>query len=95
MSGPSGVIPTGLWEGSRWHAARVARREIAALRAQGIPVVAFHPDREVQEAMGDDFMCRDRVEDIVQQAFLATGRHAAMPRVRDALEPLRRSSRAA
>jgi NTE family protein len=68
----------------------VARREIAALRAQGIPVVAFHPDREVQEAMGNDFMSRDRVEDIVQQAFLATGRHAAMPRVHDALDVLRR-----
>lgn len=85
MSGPSGVVPKGLWEGSRWHAGRVARREIAALRAQGIPVVAFHPDREVQEAMGNDFMSRDRVEDIVQQAFLATGRHAAMPRIRERL----------
>jgi len=90
MSGPSGVVPRGLWEGSRWHAARVARREIAALRAQGTPVVAFHPDREVQEAMGNDFMSRDRVEEIVQQAFLATGRHAAMPRVHEALGVLRR-----
>ncbi|HEX4976480.1 MAG TPA: patatin-like phospholipase family protein [Nocardioides sp.] len=90
MSGPSGVVPRDFWEGSRWHAARTARREIAALRAQGIPVVAFHPDREVQEAMGNDFMSRDTVEDIVQQAFLATGRHAAMPRVREALGVLRR-----
>lgn len=90
MSGPSCAVPTSLWEGSRWHAARVARREIAALRAQGIPVVAFHPDREVQEAMGNDFMSRDCVEDVVQQAFLATGRHAAVPRVREALGALRR-----
>ena len=94
MSGPSGAVPVGLWEGSRWHAARVARREIAALRGQGIPVVAFHPDREVQEAMGNDFMSRDRVEDIVAQAFLATGRHAAMPRVREALSVLRAPVRA-
>lgn len=95
MSGPSNRVPRGLLEGSRWHAARVARREIAALRAQGVPVVAFHPDREVQEAMGDDFMCRDRVEDIVQQAFLATGRRAAQPRVRETLGPLRQRRSAA
>lgn len=95
MSGPSGVVPRGFWEGSRWHAARIARREIAALRDQGIPVVAFHPDREVQEAMGDDFMSRDRVEEIVQQAFLATGRRASTPRVREVLDVLRRRRTAA
>jgi NTE family protein len=88
MSGPSGVVPTDLWSGSRWHSARLVRREIGALRRAGTPVVAFHPDRDVQDAMGNDFMARDRVEDIVQQAFLATGVQAARERTRQQLARL-------
>ena len=76
MSGPSG-LPTDVYAGSRWHSARVAKREVAALRASGTNVVVLRPDRTVQEAMGNDFMARDRVGDIVQQAFLATGAYAA------------------
>ena len=51
-------------------------------------MVAFHPDRDVQDAMGNNFMARDRVEDIVQQAFLATGVQAARERTRQQLARL-------
>jgi NTE family protein len=40
--------------------------------------------------MGNDFMARDRVDEIVQQAFLAAGAHAARLGIRAALAPLRR-----
>jgi NTE family protein len=95
MSGPSGIVPTDLYSGSRWHAGRLARREIAALRRNGTPVVAFHPDRDVQAAMGNDFMARDRVDEIVQQAFLTTGVQASRPGRRHLLEQLGTRRRAA
>jgi len=89
MSGPFGLVPTDVYAASRWHAARLARREVDALRSSGIPVVVFRPGPEEQEAMGNDFMARDRVDEIVQQSFLASGAHAARPDIRAALAPLR------
>jgi len=91
MSGPGPRLPTNLSEALRWHAARMVRREVAALRAHGTPVVVFRPGREEQAVMGDDFMSRERVDKIVQQAFLAAGRYAASrPEVRDLVTLARR-----
>ncbi|MGZ4495799.1 MAG: patatin-like phospholipase family protein, partial [Nocardioides sp.] len=87
MSGPAGP-PTDVYEASRWHAARVARREVRALREAGAAVVVFRPGRFEQEVMGNDFMARDRVDEIVQQAFLGTGGFASRPEVRALLAPL-------
>ena len=74
----------------------MARREVAALRASGTDVVVLRPDQEVQEAMGNDFMARDRVKEIVQQAFLSTGayaaRHPETLRLLGALSQRRRTS---
>ena len=80
MSGPVGV-PTDLYGASRRHAARTAAREVRALRGRGIPVVVFRPDADVLAAMGDDFMARTRVDEIVQQSFLSAGAYAATPAV--------------
>ena len=44
MSGPA-RLPTDLYGASRWHAARVARREVKALRERGTAVVVFRPGR--------------------------------------------------
>ncbi len=88
MSGPGGPA-TDPFRAARWHSARVARREVRALRAAGTPVVVFRPGSEEQEAMGNDFMARERVDEIVQQAFLSSGAYAARPEVRAALAPLR------
>ena len=91
MSGPTPRMPTNLSEGIRWHAARMIRREVAALRASGAAVIVFRPGPEEQEVMGDDFMSRARVDKIVQGAFLAAGRHAATrPDVRELLSSLGR-----
>jgi NTE family protein len=81
MSGPA-RLPTDLYGASRWHAARVARREVKALRESGTAVVVFRPGRAEQEAIGNNFMARDRVAQIVQEAFLGAGSIAAKPEIR-------------
>lgn len=81
MSGPVRP-PTDLYGASRWHAGRVARREVKALRESGTAVVVFRPGPAEQEAIGNDFMARDRVDQIVQQAFLGAGSFAARPGIR-------------
>ena len=81
MSGPA-RLPTDLYGASRWHAARVARREVKALRESGTAVVVFRPGRAEQEAIGNNFMARDRVDQIVQEAFLGAGSIAAKPEIR-------------
>jgi NTE family protein len=89
MSGPPGAL-TDIYAAARWHAARVARREVQALRREGTRVVVFRPGRVEQQIMGNDFMDRDRVDQIVQASFLGAGAHtAADPDVRQALEVLR------
>lgn len=90
MSGPT-TLPHDLYGASRWHSARLAAREVRALRAEGTEVVTFRPGRAEQAVMGNDFMSADRVEKIVQEAFLAGGSHAATTGLPDAL----RASRAA
>ncbi|HEU4545419.1 MAG TPA: patatin-like phospholipase family protein, partial [Microlunatus sp.] len=76
MSGHTSV-PTDLYGASRWHSARLAAREVRELRRRGTPVVVFRPGRAEQEAMVNDFLSAARVDQIVQEAFLATGPRAA------------------
>jgi NTE family protein len=84
MSGPSGV-PLDMYGASRWHAGRLARREVNALRSRGADVVVFRPGHAEHEAMGNDLMARDRVDQVVQQAFIGSGAYAARPKVRELL----------
>ena len=84
MSGPAG-LPMDLYGASRWHASRVARSEVRALRERGTAVVVFRPGAAEQAAMGNDFLARDRIDEIVQQAFLDAGSYAARPRTREVL----------
>ncbi len=84
MSGPAN-LPTDLYSLSRGHAARVARRETKALRDSGTGVIVFRPGRTELEAMGNDFMARDRVDEIVQESFLGAGSYAARPDIRKLL----------
>jgi NTE family protein len=93
MSGPPGVLPS-IYAASRWNAARTLRWETKALERSGIPVVAFSPGRKEQAVMGDDFMARDGVNDIVLESFLAAGAHMTDPRVRRVLGALHGSSTA-
>ncbi len=84
MSGPSG-LPTDPYGTSRWHATRLARREVKSLREEGTSVVVFRPGEEEQRAMGNDFMAGERVDQIVQAAFLEAGAYAAKPEIREIL----------
>src|SRR6476469_4637634 len=84
MSGPPRLV-TDLYGVSRRHAARVARREALALRESGTAVVVFRPGQAELAAMGNDFMARDRVHEIVQESFLGAGAYAARAEVRETL----------
>jgi NTE family protein len=84
MSGPTG-LPADLYGASRWHAGTVARREVRALRESGAAVVVFRPGPAEQQTMGNDMMARDRVDQVVQQAFLDAGSYAARPEIREVL----------
>jgi NTE family protein len=88
MSGPTPRIPTGLYGASRWHASRLVRSEVKALRAGGTAVVVFRPGAEEQAVMGNDFLSRDRVDEIVRRAFFAAGAYAARPEIRQRLSLL-------
>lgn len=90
MSGPAGVRP-GLYAASRRHAARLLHREVKALNAAGTRTLVFAPGPAEQAVMGNDFMARHRLDEVIQQSFLAAGAHAAAPQVRDALRALARS----
>jgi NTE family protein len=93
MSGPTGSL-TDLYAGSRWHSGRLAAREVDALRRRGTPVVVFRPGRAEQEAMGNDFMARDRVHEIVQQSFFGVGAQSlARPEMRETLATVLGSER--
>jgi len=48
-------------------------------------VVVFRPGPAEQQAMGNDLMARDRIDQIVQQAFLDAGSYAARPEIREVL----------
>jgi len=87
MSGPVGALKD-IYAASRWRAARVVRREVQALRKSGVNVVVFRPGRSEQEVMGNDFMARGRVEEILQESFLAAGANTAKPEVREVLSVL-------
>ena len=79
--------------GRNFQGCRTAR-EVEALRRNGTPVVVFRPGKAEQEAMGNDFMARDRVHEIVQQSFFGVGaQSAARPEMRSTLATLLGSER--
>jgi NTE family protein len=84
MSGPA-ALPYDLYGASRLHSARLAAREVKTLRDRGTTVVVFRPGKAEQAAMGNDFLAADRVSEIVQESFLASGSHAAKTPLRELL----------
>jgi NTE family protein len=80
MSGPAGWLPD-IHAAGRRHASRLLAREIKALEAEGVRAVVFAPGADEQEVMGNDMLSRNRLPQVIQQAFLAAGAHAAEPDV--------------
>jgi len=81
MSGPPGWSLS-LPAASRRHSARLLHREVRALERTGVEVLIFAPGRAEQEAMGDDMMSRERLNEVIQQSFLRAGARAAGSRAR-------------
>jgi NTE family protein len=84
MSGPPGLRPD-FYAATRRHSARLLQREVRALEAAGIRTVVFQPGPAEQAVMGDDMMSSERLDEVIQQAFLSAGARAAEPEVADAL----------
>jgi NTE family protein len=80
MSGPAGLRP-GFFPAARRYSDRLLRREVRALRAEGIETVVFTPGPAEQEAMGTDMMSREGLDAVIQQSFLTAGASAATPEV--------------
>jgi NTE family protein len=80
MSGPAGWRP-GVFASVRRYSDRMLRREVRALEAEGVPTVVFTPGLAEQEAMGDDMMSREGLDDVIQQSFLTAGSYAASAEV--------------
>jgi NTE family protein len=82
MSGDTGWRPDFL-AAARRHSTVLLRREVKALQAEGIATVVFAPGAAEQRAMGSDMMSRDRVNEVIQESFIAAGAYAAKPEVAD------------
>ena len=82
MSGSAGWRP-GFYAAARRHATRLLHREIGALEGAGIRTAVFAPGAEEQRVMGEDMMSRARLNEVIRESFLASGRRAATPEVAD------------
>jgi NTE family protein len=91
MSGRAGLRPS-LMAASRRHASGLLRREVAALRAAGIATVVFEPGPAEQVVMGNDFLSRARITEVIQQSFFGGGAVAARTPTRDLLRAAARSA---
>jgi NTE family protein len=80
MSGPAGWRP-GVFPSVRRYSERLLRREVRALEAEGVRTVVFSPGAAEQEAMGDDMMSREGLNEVIQQSFLTAGAYAASSEV--------------
>jgi NTE family protein len=85
MSGPSGTRPD-LYAVTRRYSARLLEREVRALQRAGVRTVVFTPSAAEQRAMGDDLMSRTRLDEVIQQSYIAAGARAAQPDARDLLQ---------
>jgi NTE family protein len=80
MSGSAGWRPD-FYAAARRHSTRLLQREVRALAAEGVQTVVFAPGVREQQVMGNDMMDRGRLNEVIQESFLAAGRRAATPSV--------------
>jgi NTE family protein len=86
MTGPPGSRPD-LYAALRRHSARVLARELRALKQAGIPTLVFSPGEKEQRVMGNDVMSRLRLDEVIQESYLAAGARAGRPEVARLLRP--------
>jgi NTE family protein len=85
MSGTPASWRPDLFAAARRHCSRLLAREVRALEAEGVETVVFAPGAAEQRVMGTDMMSRARLDEVIQQSFLAAGRRAGEPGVREVL----------
>jgi NTE family protein len=85
MSGRAGWRPD-FYSAARRHSSRILQREVRALEAAGVRTVVFEPGPVELEVMNGDMLSRQRLDEVIQQSFLAAGARAAEPEVADALQ---------
>jgi NTE family protein len=78
MSGSTGWRPD-VYTAARRHSTRLLDREVRALAAEGVRTVVFAPGVGEQQVMGNDMLSRERLNEVIQQSFIAAGAHAATP----------------
>jgi NTE family protein len=72
----------------RYSAHRRLEKELRCLAERGTTVVRFEPAEHTLSAMGVNMMAEDRAEQVVQRAFVETGRYAGSTRIATRLAPL-------
>ena len=80
MSGSAAWRPD-FYAATRRHAARLLKREVAALRAAGIRTVVFEPGRGRTAGHGRRHDVAGTAHEVLQQSFLGAGARAAEPEV--------------
>lgn len=91
MSSAGGLTPT-VDAPIRYAVHRRLEREVRCLRDRGMSVVRIEPAEETLEAMGVNMMAEDRSDEVVQAAFMETGRYAATPTIAGRLAPVAQRS---
>jgi NTE family protein len=80
MSGDAGWRPD-FYSAARRYSTRLLNREVRALEAHGVRTVVFAPGAGEQQVMGTDMLSAERLNEVIQQSFIAAGAYGATPGV--------------
>jgi NTE family protein len=80
MSAAGGLVPK-VDAALRYSVHRRLERELAILADRGTTVVRIEPAGDALDAMGVNMMAQDRADEVVQAAFVETGRYCATARI--------------
>jgi NTE family protein len=80
MSGDAGWRPD-FYSAARRYSTRLLNREVRALEAHGVRTVVFAPGAGEQQVMGTDMLSAERLNEVIQQSFIAAGAYSARPEV--------------
>lgn len=84
----AGGLPSTVDGPLRYAIHRRLERELRTVADRGTTVVRIEPSEATLSAMGVNMMANDRAEDVVQEAFMDTGEHAASRSISERLAPL-------
>jgi NTE family protein len=91
---PGPFLHVRVWDWIRRGAVRSVRREAAALRREGVPVLLLEPTARDLDVMGLNFMSRRRRHDVIRTAIDTVARQLHRARAQELLAKLPRSPQA-